>query len=153
MPSRALDVLILAAVIGLAIALSIRAQAGEFYQWTTPDGTVEFTDDPKQVPESFQDQAVKRTTEALSQSRRVLLTPHSTSTHATDLELRLQELRDRRSRLGANPNHLVRCDGPVTVTSERRQTGSSNRRLFIITDECGRTVSVTPHYPDIQVNR
>jgi len=45
------------------------------------------------------------------------------------------------------------CKGHVLVTSQRIQDGDYNRRIYIVTDECGKTTSVTPFNPSVQINR
>jgi hypothetical protein len=48
-------------VVGLvATAFAAPVTAGTAYQWTTDEGTVAFTDDPKRIPGKYKDAAVKR---------------------------------------------------------------------------------------------
>lgn len=131
------------------LAVSLEANA-ETYFWTTEDGTYSFTDDVKKVPARYKAQAK---TVDLKTAADKQITPHSTSGHAEALQARLESLRAQNAAPTANPNRLTDCTGSVTMTRERRQEGEYNRLYFIVTDECGRVVSETPFYPEVQINR
>jgi hypothetical protein len=50
--------LIVVGLVGAAFAAPVAA--GTAYQWTTDEGTVAFTDDPKRIPGKYKDAATKR---------------------------------------------------------------------------------------------
>jgi hypothetical protein len=132
----------------IMLALAISAQAGEFYQYTTVDETISFTDREKAVPQAYKANAVKRNTSEID----VKLTPYK----AADTAANTAALADRLVALRAQPvpvRTVATCTGHVLVTSQRIQVGDYNRRIFVATDECGQTRSVTSFYPDVQINR
>jgi hypothetical protein len=132
----------------ILLALAVQAQAGEFYQYTTVDETVSFTDSEKAVPQAYKANAVKRATSEID----VNLTPYKaadTAAYTVALSARLTELRARPVPAPA----VEACPGHILVTSQRIQDGDYNRRIYIATDECGRTTTVTPFNPSVQINR
>jgi len=134
----------------ILLALAVQAQAGEFYQYTTGDGTVSFTDNEKLVPKAFKATAVKRNTAEVDM-KLTATKAADTAAYKAGLDARLAELQARRAARRAPA--VEACAGHVLVTSHRIQDGDYNRRIFIATDECGRTRSVTSFYPDVQINR
>jgi len=134
----------------ILLALAVQAQAGEFYQYTTVDETISFTDREKAVPQAYKADAVKRTTAEID----VKLTSGKaadTAAYKAALDARLADLR---ARSDARRTPAVKaCNGHVLVTSQRIQDGDFNRRIYVATDECGRTTTVTPFNPDVQINR
>ena len=54
------QILVLTLVGFVSAAFAAPAVAGTAYQWTTDEGTVAFTDDPKRIPAKYKDAAVKR---------------------------------------------------------------------------------------------
>jgi hypothetical protein len=132
----------------ILLALAVQAQAGEFYQYTTVDETISFTDREKAVPQAYKSNAVKRNTSEID----VKLTPYKaadTAAYNAGQTARLVDLRARRTPTAA----VEACNGHVLVTSQRIQDGDYNRRIYIATDECGRTTTVTPFNPNVQINR
>ncbi len=136
---------ILATLIGVLLGLSGPAGAGDFYQYTNSDGVIAFTDNRNRIPEAFASEAVERTFAELRQTTGTQITPHNTRGPVL-VPAGVADLPVSRTRLND-------CTGHVTVTSVRRQVGDYNRRFIVATDECGRTISVTPHYPNVQINR
>jgi len=47
-------------VLGLAVLLAGSSRAGEIYSWSTVDGNVAFTDNPKNIPARYRDQVQVR---------------------------------------------------------------------------------------------
>jgi hypothetical protein len=47
-------------VLGLSLLLASYSRAGEIYSWTTVDGNVAFTDNPKNIPARYSDQVQVR---------------------------------------------------------------------------------------------
>jgi len=123
------------------------ADAGDFYQWTDSSGAISFTDDAKQIPAKYKTKAVERDFADLSVKK---VTPENTSGDTAALDSRLARLREANA---LPPRPARECEGHVTVTSDRIQVGDYNTRVFIVRNECGETVSVTPFYPSVQVNR
>ena len=117
---------------------------GSFYQWTTESGVVSFTDDMKRVPDLYKDQAVERTWEDVHASVEKRFTPEST---------RHEPYVWADPVLEPNPNWERDCTGHITVTQERVQNGEYNRNMFTVQDECGRVISITPHRPQISLQR
>ena len=140
-----------ASLIGMVVGFlatsvfTCEAEAGDFYQYTNSDGVIAFTDNQNRIPEAFASEAVERTFAELRQTTGAQITPHNTTgpvfvpSGAPDLPVSRTRLRD--------------CTGHVLVTSQRIQVGDFNRRIYIATDECGRTSTVTPFNPDVQINR
>lgn len=129
------------------------AANGTFYQWTDSDGVIFATDDPENIPPKYQAEARQRTFSEIGDQR---LTPVVVpgSEYRKGLESSLNRARFIRGTSAAvNPNRLNDCTGPVEVRSSRRQFDGFSRQVFIVIDECGREVSVTPFYPDLRINR
>jgi hypothetical protein len=134
----------------ILLALTVQAQAGEFYQYTTVDETISFTDREKAIPKAYKANAVKRDTSEID----VKLTAGKALDAALYRASLADRLADLRARSAARRAPAVEaCAGHVLVTSQRIQVGDYNRRIFVATDECGRTRSVTSFYPDVQINR
>jgi hypothetical protein len=53
-------ILMLALTGFVSVLVATSAAAGTAYQWTTEDGTLAFTDDPKRIPAKYKDAATKR---------------------------------------------------------------------------------------------
>ena len=84
----------LAGIVVIA-ALATPAAAGSLYKWTTEDGSVAFTDDPKRVPERYRSQVKTIRTGGLDVYER--FTPGDTrrqSEQRKRLEERLERLRE-----------------------------------------------------------
>lgn len=143
--------MVLLASMGLALMVQI-ARAESFYQWETSEGTLSFTEEPTRIPLAYESQAVERSFEDVAAKTEDHLTPHSTS-HPNALQSRLRHLRELNAVNQENPNRQTVCNKAVYVSSVRQQVGEYNRRFLVVTDECGRTVSVTQHYPHIEINR
>ena len=135
-----------------ASALALDAQS-ETYRWVTEDGSISFADDEKQVPKRNRESATVVDLKTIGLEKLTPTKAADTAEEAAALTSRLERLRTSNATPSVNPNRLTDCSGHVTVTSERIQVGDHNRRVFIATDECGRVTSVTPFYPEVQINR
>ena len=70
------------------------AVAGTVYSWETQEGTLAFTDDPKQIPAEYREAANAREFEALGDYARATRTSEPVvAEHATRVERRLSQLR------------------------------------------------------------
>lgn len=134
----------------ILLALAFQAQAGEFYQYTTVDETISFTDREKAVPQAYKANAIKRDTAEVDVAL-TLTKAADTAAYRAGLADRLATLQARRDARRAPA--VEACPGHVLVTSQRIQVGDYNRRIYIATDECGRTITVTPFNPNVQINR
>lgn len=127
----------------LLFGLATNAAAGDgFYQWTTESGTISFTDDEKQIPRRYQEQAAQRSWEELRAGTDSKVTPQSTS-HPVPVWDYQPDAKPER------PN----CEGPVTITRTRIQYGDYNREMFVARDECGEIISITSQRPLLDINR
>jgi len=134
----------------IAIALMATASSADepttVYSWETKDGAIAFTDVAERVPEMYVadvitiDETIGRITTVLD------------SSYGDDLRARIAHLREMNGERRAR-GALRDCTGHVLVTSQRIQDGDFNRRIYIATDECGRTATVTPFNPSVQINR
>lgn len=127
----------------VAILSASKVEAGDFYQWTTEDGTVSFAENAKDIPKRYQATAQERTfaeVAAKVHETPILVTPkvHFPSPAAPEV---------------VNPNRLDDCTGPVTVTTERRQVGDYNRTFYVMKDECGFVVYDSPVPIELRANR
>lgn len=126
------------------------------YRYVDASGTVSFTDDVKRVPAKYRNIAEKVTLGTLGNYERFT---EVTTTTTTEGSTRLETLRS--SNVVAAPIVEV-CDGPVTVTQERRErtpkvaswTGSNsyNSMFYVVRDSCGNEKSVTLTNPLPVVN-
>ncbi len=140
-------------VIILLIATSAFAEdPTTAYGWVDSYGVESFTDRDEAVPAKYLEDVESVTLDGIEGYEK--LTSYKaadTLAYRAGLADRLAELRSRRGR--APEPAVEACDGHILVTSQRIQDGDYNRRIFVVTDECGRTASVTSHYPDVQINR
>jgi hypothetical protein len=125
----------------LSLIMATQSQAGDFFQWEDHAGNLAFTDNPKHVPPTHKPHAVERSWKELDVIPVTLVVKQPDVVPLTS------------SRREVNSNRLSDCTGPITVTSERRQFDEYNRRIFIVTNECGRVTSVTTEYPSLRINR
>ncbi len=138
-------ILFIAIVLMLSTA-SFAAEPTTVYSWETRDGAIAFTDTATRVPKMYVadvitiDETVGRITTVLD------------SSYAEDLTARIAHLREMNAERRVR-GALRDCTGHVLVTSQRIQDGDFNRRIYIATDECGRTATVTPFNPNVQINR
>lgn len=127
-------------LLGLFIALD--SQGADFYQYETDDGTIVMTDDPKSIPESFQETVRSRSFEELGDVR---WTP---VTGPGDLHVPTP-LADEK-----NPNRQETCDQPVRfLESEWRRFGDRTKQVFIVRDKCGNVVMESFSWPELQISR
>ena len=88
------QILVLTLVGFVSAAVAAPAAAGIAYQWTTGEGTVAFTDDPKRIPAKYKDAAVKRDLGKLkSYPRFTVSKTTSEASYAERIDARLEELR------------------------------------------------------------
>jgi hypothetical protein len=126
--------------VALILMLATAAQAGEIFRYVDSDGTVSFTDDVKGIPPAYKDVAEKVVLEGefkdFDRLTVVTVTPEIKTFEAVTTEV-------------ADP-----CvEGPVTVTSERRQFGEYSRTVYLVHDECGNLVSETFYQPEVRIER
>jgi hypothetical protein len=126
--------LISIAGIALIAVLATPALAGSLYKWTTEDGSVAFTDDPKRVPERYRSQAKTIKTGGLDVYER--FSPTDTA-RQTEQQKRLQERLERlrelnrppRSALvpapGVQPNLIIKTNERTAVTIPNTAEGDS----------------------------
>lgn len=127
----------------ILFGLAVSAIAAEgFYQWTTEEGVHAYTDDVKQVPERYREQATQRTWGALREVTEAQITPQSTNHPVPTWDYQPD----------AKPAPQD-CKGYVTITQMRVQQGDYNREMFVARDSCGKVVSVTPQRPRMDINR
>ena len=148
-----LAIIITGVFIGLIVATSDANEPTTVYGWETNDGTMSFTDNVNAVPEMYVDVATARTGSLGGLKNFEKLTIELESTYADDLTGRLAHLREMNA-VGVQRRIRLRdCSGHVLVTSQRIQDGDFNRRIYVATDACGRTATVTPFNPSVQINR
>jgi hypothetical protein len=118
--------LISVAGIVLLAALATPALAGTLYKWTTADGSVAFTDDPKRVPERYRSQIKTIQTGGLDAYER--FTP-SDGARQSEQQKRLQARLERLRALNAPPQavapQMVVTPGPggesqILIRADRR---------------------------------
>ena len=118
----------------LLVALATPALAGSIYKWTTEDGSVAFTDDPKRVPERYRSQVKTIKTGGLDVYER--FTPSDTSRQSEQrqrLDARLERLRELnrppRAALvpapGVQPNIIIKTNERTAMTIPSDAQGGS----------------------------
>ncbi|MBD3261601.1 MAG: hypothetical protein GF334_07970 [Candidatus Altiarchaeales archaeon] len=133
--------LVAVAAVGFLV-LSFEARGADFYQWETEAGTLEITDDPKRIPESFRESAQERSFEELDGVR---WTPVQKE---TPLHIPTPVVVEK------NPHREETCDGPVRfLESEWRQFDDRTKQVFIVRDECGNVILESFSWPELQINR
>jgi hypothetical protein len=82
-------------VVGLvSLGFAAPVAAGTAYEWTTDEGTVAFTDDPKRIPGKYKDAAVKRSLGKLRNYPRLTVSKKTSEASRSErVEARLAELR------------------------------------------------------------
>ena len=114
------------------------------YKWVDSEGVASYTDNDKAVPAKYLEDVETVTLNGIKGYEKF-----STVTVSADHTAWLAHLREVNT-VVAEPDY---CKGHVLVTSQRIQDGDYNRRIYIVTDECGKTTSVTPFNPSVQINR
>jgi hypothetical protein len=124
--------LISVAGIALLAVLATPALAGTLYKWTTEDGSVAFTDDPKRVPERYRSQVKTIRTGGLDAYER--FTP-SDSARQSEQQRRLQERLERLRALnrpadtattpapGVQPEIMIRANRGTALTIPNDTSG------------------------------
>lgn len=107
---------VVATVAGLALLLATTAGAGTLYSWQTEDGNVSFTDDAKNIPARYRDQARTRTAKRLGDYER-FTSQHAEGTqrYARELAARIEYLRE----VNADPIGSPRAEPADTAASIR----------------------------------
>jgi hypothetical protein len=114
------------------------------YGWVDSEGVESFTDSDARVPAKYLEDV-----EVISLKGVKGYEKFTAVTVSADHAAWLAHLREVNT-VVVEPEY---CKGHVLVTSQRIQDGDINRRIYIATDECGKTTSVTPFNPSVQINR
>ena len=144
--------------LGILALLVQGAEAGTYHQWTTEEGTLAFTDDPKRIPGKYKNVAEKRD---LGKDSLGSYSRFTVAVARETLQDRLEYLRESSLVAGSNLNHMETCDGHTTVTRERHSytsprtswTGSNayNSTFYVVRDSCGNPQSVTLINPKAEI--
>lgn len=130
-------------LLALLTLIATPAIAGDFIQFTAPDGSIAFTDDAKRVPKAATD-VTERTWEEVRENTR----PRTTVVPASEVAVVVPQTRTGTGVdvIEANPNRQRDCTGPLTVTKTRRQVGEYNRTFWLAFNRCGDLVfeSISP---------
>jgi hypothetical protein len=124
--------LTLALILGFGVTAS--ASAGEVYSWTTDDGIQSFSNERKQIPTRYKDQAKRRTVGSLQSYDRFTPGPKVTGDdYAKRIQNRLVDLRERADR---QEMRMARVSQPASsraassdVTVDWRQNNSRGSSL------------------------
>jgi hypothetical protein len=114
------------------------------YGWVSSDGVESFTDNDKAVPAKYLEDVEVITLNGIKGYEKF-----SVITESVDQTAWLAHLRHVNT-VVVEPDF---CKGHILVTSQRIQVGDYNRRIYVVTDECGKTTSVTSYPPNVQINR
>ncbi len=88
-------------VLGFSLLLASYSRAGEIYSWTTVDGNVAFTDNPKNIPARYRDQMQVRKSEGIEDYVRFTSENSAETGHYSDqLAKRVEYLRQANSNRG-----------------------------------------------------
>ncbi len=91
-------------VLGFAILIAHVSNAGEIYSWETADGNVAFTDDPKNIPVRYRDQAKRRQSAGIEDYARFTTGGAAdTGRYSEQLARRLEHLRGLNGERDAAP--------------------------------------------------
>ncbi len=143
-----LGTVLLVAILGLALHAwaDERPGAKRYHSYVSDTGSLSFSDDEKRIPERHKAEAESHTWAELAEK----VAPRETLMKFEDVVI---------PEPPANPVAEVisswrpECSGHVTVEQVRVQDGAYNRNMFVVRDECGNIVSVTPQRPHIHINR
>lgn len=146
--NRSIRFVLTLALVALGFTASAQAE-GTFFRYTAPDGSLAFTDSEKKIPAASRASAEVDSFDALAARVANRITPTAISAEelAATIHTPAPEL------LAPTPAAAETCEGPTTVTSERRQFGSLNRTVFIVTDGCGKVVAETFENPTVNIVR
>jgi hypothetical protein len=101
-------------VLGFSLLLASYSRAGEIYSWTTVDGNVAFTDNPKNIPARYRDQMQVRKSEGIEDYARFTSENSAETEHYSDqLAKRVEYLR----RANGNRDTARAADENVGVAS------------------------------------
>jgi hypothetical protein len=103
-------------VLGLSLLVASYSRAGEIYSWTTVDGGVAFTDNPKNIPARYRDQIQVRKSAGIEDYARFTSEDSAQAARYSDeLAKRIQYLRGLNSARNAAPA-AAESTGVATVT-------------------------------------
>ena len=103
-------------VLGFAILLASYSRAGEIYSWTTVDGGVAFTDNPKNIPAVYRDQVRVRKSAGIEDYARFTAEDSAEAARYSDqLAKRIEYLRGLNNARNAAPA-AAESTGVATVT-------------------------------------
>jgi hypothetical protein len=89
---------------------------GTIYSWTTDDGDVAFTDDPKSIPERYRDQVRTRKSQPLADYERMTAQdPASTARYQEQLANRVLYLRAFNEAASQAPTYIDETVGQVQI--------------------------------------
>lgn len=127
------------------------ATSGAFFQWEDRRGTLSFSNSLKNIPPEYRDNVVRRTFAEV----RANVAPRETRVDASTLKIHVPRAY---SQTGSEPLLAPRrseredCNQPLTIESRRVQQGRYNRLMYVVIDECGEEISVTPQTPWVDVS-
>lgn len=119
---------------GLLVAPPVAASAGGIYRWTTKDGTVAFTDDPKRIPPRYRHEAVEQPARSLASYRHY--TPEETAKSGAETQTYLKRLDARIAQLEA-----INESAAPAAQREAQAATSRTRTLYQL---AGRTAISVP---------
>ena len=91
-------------ILGFSLLLATPSRAGEFYTWETADGSVAFTDNPKNIPARYRDQVQVRKSGGIGDYARFTAEDSADTGHYSDqLAKRIEYLRGSNSGRDAAP--------------------------------------------------
>ncbi len=91
-------------VLGFSLLLASYSRAGEIYSWTTGDGNVAFTDNPKTIPARYRDQVQVRKSHGIEDYARFTSEDSAqTARYSDQLAKRVEYLRGLNSARAAAP--------------------------------------------------
>lgn len=141
-----------AVMVGLFMFIAPKiSAAADFYQWVSDTGTLESTDDIKNVPEKYRSQVKERTWIELTEKTDGKFTPVVVPAGKPEVQPEIEpDISDYV--LEANAED---CEQPVrSLPPVYRQVGDYTRLVYRYTDSCGNVVSeLDGAVPRVIVNR
>lgn len=145
--------------LGVALALASAANAGTLWRWTTADGVVAFSDDPKRIPEAYRESAVAVKTANLSSYKRYTPAPAAESkTYTERLSAHVERMRALNAEVAAEqraaappvrqgaigevrvnrklsmalPESVQAGDEPIVVEEHRVRDGDVTTHVYVV---------------------
>ncbi len=138
----------------IATAATANDSQAQTLEWVDNHGGIHYTDSEKKVPEGFRDRVQISDLGGIEDyAKKSAVSFEDERGYEERMSARLQHLREVNAVAVINPNLLNDCSGFVSTRKIRVQEGDYNRSKIVVIDECGRVVSVTGQYPEIQINR